>query len=179
MRGIAQAWMFFLLLLAPIAIMLCTLQIHKTKVRKTLKAQLLSVTDRSELTYFEFTEDQAQNELEWEHSKEFEYKGEMYDVVTSELCGDTLKMWCWWDHTETALNKRLLSLINSAPPTDAQKKHQSSVLSFCSLKYIAPQINTAFQFSFAPLNITFLSLQQMVLAGKTTALDHPPELTKA
>jgi hypothetical protein len=49
--------------------------------------------------------------LEWEHSKEFEYKDQMYDVVESKTYGDSAYYWCWWDNEETTLHKQLDQLL--------------------------------------------------------------------
>lgn len=67
--------------------------------------------NHSELVKLKFTEQQKTTQLSWHHSKEFEYKGQMYDVVKSELHGDTTYYWCWWDHEETKLNKQLNELV--------------------------------------------------------------------
>ena len=45
--------------------------------------------------------------MDWEHSKEFEFKGEMYDVVFTEYIEDKVIYYCWWDNKETKLNKQL------------------------------------------------------------------------
>ena len=63
--------------------------------------------DQEELTLLRFATENVENVLRWEHDGEFEYKGEMYDVVKREVRDDSSYFWCWWDHEETALNKKL------------------------------------------------------------------------
>lgn len=76
-----------------------------------MKSQVYAGMDKAKLVLLKFTEAEKENELDWEHSKEFEYHGEMYDVVEFETKGDTTYYWCWADKKETRLNTRLEELI--------------------------------------------------------------------
>lgn len=48
------------------------------------------------------------------HAKEFQYKGNMYDVVKQKSKGDTTWYWCIWDKRETALLANLDKLVHRA-----------------------------------------------------------------
>ena len=87
-----------------------------------------------------FTEQSAQSELKWKHSKEFEYKGSMYDIVETSIHGDTTYYWCWWDNKETELNKQLGKVLNKILGKDDQKKDKESKLTkfYSSLFYCSP-----------------------------------------
>jgi hypothetical protein len=74
---------------------------------------MLAGIDKNELVLLKFTEEEKQNKLQWKHSKEFECKGEMYDIVESRVVGDTTFYWVWWDHEETKLSKQLKELVIS------------------------------------------------------------------
>ena len=100
------------------------LQHQKYQVRKEVKHRLMAGIDKSELVLLKFTERQASRELEWEHSREFEYRGEMYDVVERAVKGDTLYFWCWWDHKETALNKKLSTLVQNVTRHKPERQEQ-------------------------------------------------------
>lgn len=81
------------------------------QVRREVKHQIIAGIDKEELTLLSFT--QAEKEqLHWKHDKEFEYQGHMYDIVETEVKGDTIYYWCWWDHKETKLNQQLTKLLN-------------------------------------------------------------------
>lgn len=67
-----------------------------------------------ELVLLKFSKEETQTKLRWEHSKEFEYNGQMYDIVSKEVKGDSIFYRCWWDHDETKLNKKLKSLVANA-----------------------------------------------------------------
>lgn len=56
------------------------------------------------------------------HSREFRYKGQMYDIVKQTDLGDTTLYWCIWDKEETALFAQLGSLFDKA------KKHDPKLL---------------------------------------------------
>lgn len=92
--------------------------------------------DRNELVRFKFSAQQMESELEWEHSKEFEYQGQMYDVVHHEELGDSTVFWCWWDHEETKLNQQLLTMTNKAFGNDPLKKErETQVITFIKSLY--------------------------------------------
>lgn len=90
------------------------LQLQKQIIKKEIKHRIIAGIDRNELIILRFTKYDARIKLNWEESKEFEYKGEMYDVVESEEFNDTIIFWCWWDHAETRLNKQLNDLTDKA-----------------------------------------------------------------
>lgn len=86
---------------------------------------MIAGIDCKELVTFKFSKADTDNKLNWKHSKEFEYRGEWYDIVyTDTLPGDSLQYWLFWDHEETKLNKQLVALVANAinqDPTTQQK----------------------------------------------------------
>ena len=106
--------LLILTLVIPTIGMFTWLQAQKQAVRKEVKHQLLAQTDRSELVLLKFHPNEMDDKLEWEHSREFEFDDEMYDVVEQEVHGDTTYFYCWWDHEETTLNRQLNELLTLA-----------------------------------------------------------------
>jgi len=45
--------------------------------------------------------------LEWEHAREFEYRGEMYDVARTEKAADSITYWCHHDMKESSLRREI------------------------------------------------------------------------
>ena len=88
------------------------LQHQKHVVKKEIKRQIIAGIDKKELVHLKFSGSELHAELYWEHEKEFEYAGEMYDVVEKITIGDTTHFWCWPDHQETGLNQKLRKLVN-------------------------------------------------------------------
>lgn len=89
---------------------------------------MIAGVDKDELVLFKFTDAEKENDLRWEHSKEFEYKNEMYDIVETEFKGDTTYYWCWWDYEETKLNKQLDGLLAFAYKKDTRTNNNQKVL---------------------------------------------------
>lgn len=66
---------------------------------------------KKELVLLKFIKAETQTQLRWEHAGEFEYRGQMYDVVETIMKGDSIYFRCWWDHEETKLNSQLDELL--------------------------------------------------------------------
>ncbi len=97
---------------------------------------MIAGLDKSELVLLKFSRAAAQTQLRWEHAKEFELEGQMYDVVETELKGDTLYYICWWDHEETKLNKQLKNLVAGVLGNDAERREtQKRLLHFYESLY--------------------------------------------
>lgn len=101
-----------LVLTAPILGTWAWLTIHKSQVRKAAKHYIMETADPSNFVTFQFTDEQIARELDWEHSREFEYKGQMYDVVDRYRNGDKTTIICWPDNEETVINKSLDNLVS-------------------------------------------------------------------
>ncbi len=99
------------------------LHIQKWRIKKEVKAKLIQGLDKSELTHFTFSKSQIETELDWEHDREFEYKGEMYDVIERHEKGDSIEFLCWHDRAETELNQRLRMLVAKA--AHSSHEHQA------------------------------------------------------
>ncbi len=106
-------------LVVPWAATFSYLHYAKRTVRKEVKHRMLAQIDKNELVHLTFAVADVDSLLKWEHAKEFEFKGEMYDVVQLEKKGDSIAYWCWHDAEESRLNKKLdgllANLIDSNP----------------------------------------------------------------
>lgn len=107
MKTNLTALLLLLSLLAPTLALYSWLQgkkfVHREEVSEWMEEDL----PESELTLLVFSRSEARSLLRWEHDREFEYRGQMYDLSKSEAKGDSLYYWVWPDHAETALNKAL------------------------------------------------------------------------
>jgi len=56
------------------------------------------------------------------NSKEFEYHGQMYDLVEKEIKGNNMWLWCWEDRKETSFDKKLNDLVVGAFSNNPQNK---------------------------------------------------------
>lgn len=111
------------------------MQFEKSAIKREIKWKMIAGVDDEELVLLKFTKEETETKLRWEHAKEFEYKGQMYDIVSSEIIGDSIFYRCWWDYEETNLNKKLKKLVASAFDQDednqrAQKNLHNYLWSF-------------------------------------------------
>ena len=59
--------------------------------------------------------------LKWENSKEFEYKGIMYDVISTKIEGDSIIYYCYRDIKETINKQKFIDLISFLSGNSNQK----------------------------------------------------------
>ena len=83
---------------------------------------------QDEQLLWKFSIEDARLKLDWEHSREFEYKGEMYDVIRAETKGDSIWYWCYWDRKETKLRKELNVLLVNLMGPGQQNKNEGRQL---------------------------------------------------
>ncbi|WP_299671934.1 hypothetical protein [uncultured Polaribacter sp.] len=94
--------------------------------------------DKEKLVLLKFSEEEVIQELKWKHSKEFEYKGEMYDIVETKEVDHIIYYWCWWDHKETQLNQQLTELVKNIFNQNPQKtQKENQLISFYNLLFIS------------------------------------------
>ena len=118
-------------LVAPVLALYVWTQHQKHEVRREVKWRMAANLDKDELLLLKFTDEQAESQVHWKHSKEFEFQGSMYDIVEKELHDDTTYYYCWLDKEETALNQRLDELAALAFGKDSkQKENKEKVNSF-------------------------------------------------
>lgn len=96
-----------LILLSPVATTWLGTAWQRHMIREGVEARLRQGADAAELTVLAFTKSGAKQLLRWEHEREFEYQGEMYDVVRTQSMGDSLFYTCIHDHAESALNRQI------------------------------------------------------------------------
>lgn len=77
-----------------------------------------------DLLLLRFSRAEEQVLLRWEHSAEFEYLGQMYDVIRSEVHPDSMYYWCYWDQDETRINQQLAELQQGHFRTDTPRQQQ-------------------------------------------------------
>ncbi len=125
-----------LTLIAPVVVTMSWLQLEKLQLKKSIKKQLIHSVDREQLTLLKFTQAQTKTELNWKHSKEFEWENNMYDIVEQEIQGDTVLYWCYFDSEETEINHKISLLLQSNWQNNNNKnKNEKRLLHFFKLLY--------------------------------------------
>jgi hypothetical protein len=110
MSGAAKnviAGLVALLLLEPSVGAFPWLHFKRAMLKKEIARHITQGIDSDQLVVLRFSKEDAGTLLRWEQSGEFEYKGQMYDVVEAWTVGGTLFYRCYRDREETKLNNRL------------------------------------------------------------------------
>lgn len=102
------------------------LQFHKKQIQREVKRKIIAGIDREDLVLFKFIEKETQPQLNSD-SKEFKYKGKIYDIVETHIIGDTTYCWAWGDLEETEIEEQLdkfvsFSLDNNPKNQENQKR---------------------------------------------------------
>jgi len=118
-----------LLLLSPAALSWLATAWQKHAVKEAVEAQLRMGMDASELVVLAFAKSEA-GQLDWEDEREFEYEGQMYDVVKTESRNDSLFYTCYQDRAETELNHKLDRWITGWLQHNPQQQEQSERLNY-------------------------------------------------
>lgn len=144
-------------------------------VRKEVKEMMMRGVDKDDLVTFAFTKHQIKNELKWKHSREFEYNGNMYDIVTFRKEGDKYIYDCWLDKKETKLNAQLAALYsqkwNQVKGNYQDRTHLDHFVD--SLFFDNPDTN---YFLFSIENNLTYSTMNNVLDSKINRLYPPPKV---
>ena len=138
--------MLLLTLVVPLVGTYWVLQKRKKIVRKEIKWKIIEGIDKKELVCLSFSKTDVEFKLKWKHSKEFEFEGEMYDIVEKQESKDSFSYWCWWDYEETQLNKSLSNVVGKTLQNDPYNKlNKNKLLVFFKSLYT---LNSVLKFNF-------------------------------
>ncbi len=102
------------------------LRIRQQQIKAEVKAHILSHIDEDELVSLKFrTGDQR---LIWEHDREFEFEGVMYDIVSEKNEGDSTRYLVYPDHDESRVKKKLNRIIADYTGNDSEHNEQQKRL---------------------------------------------------
>ncbi len=130
-KSIITGLLLSCVLVDPVVATFTWLHYQKTIVKKEVNRQIIAGIDKDDLVLLKFSKEDAQTKLRWEHSKEFEYNHQMYDVVETMTLGDTIYYWCWWDREESKLNRQLEELAAQALVKDSKIREKLERLISC------------------------------------------------
>jgi hypothetical protein len=167
----------FIVLLTPIVVTYSAFKLRQQKIHKSIKRQIKKGASNRDLVLLKVSfslEKTPSSDFQRIHSKEFRYKGEMYDIVEQETRNDTTFYLCIWDKEETALFANLDKLILRAVSSDPfQKQENQKLISFFKLMF-CEEIKDYFILN-AFINKhhnLYLNLYKSPIPGKSTP---PPE----
>lgn len=83
------------------------LESKRVSIRKEVKSLINTGLKDEELVKLKFSKSQAQQDVIWEKTDEFEYRGKMYDVVKTIKTPDSLIFYCWLDEADSSIKQKL------------------------------------------------------------------------
>jgi len=148
MKGRVSGIFLIFCLVVPITATFVVLHYQKNQVRHEVKDEIRAGLSKEELVLLPFSVKDAATTLIWKHGKEFEFKGEMYDIVETEIKGDMIYYWCWEDKKESKLNIKLNRLVALALGQNPERKSTQEQLSnfYKSLFYVEAVPDRVFEF---------------------------------
>ena len=123
MKKFISLFLLFSLLLPSVGTFIW-FKFQQKEIRKEVKKQLIAGVNESELTLLIFSKEETQTLLTWKHEMEFSFEGIMYDIVKQKIENNTYYFWCWKDHKETSLYKKLDTLVASALGNDSSQQQK-------------------------------------------------------
>lgn len=125
-------WVVLLMVcfISPLCLNYAFLKLRQYKIKEQVQHKLLQEVEPSELVTLRFTAEEAKEQLDWEHSREFEYKGQMYDVVSKAVKGDTIIYTVWWDKAETKIKNELKRVLAGFLQRDMSRQPFQEQLSY-------------------------------------------------
>ena len=133
------------LLTLPITGTYLWLQYQRRAVRHEVKQRMIRGLDASELVHLTFSFEETRTKLQWAHAGEFMYQQQKYDIVSADTAEGQVTYHCWWDHKESAIERRLNDLTNLALNTGDDRKERSHwMLKTFQIKYLRLQMQYSF-----------------------------------
>lgn len=130
MTGVKASLVLILLtcMFLPFAGSYLFFSIRAKTIKKEISSIILKGISEDQLVNLTFSLTDADKQLNWKHSREFEYNGHMYDIVRSAVKGDSITYTCFRDHKETRLYQEKQKSIAKALGHDPLQKKQNERL---------------------------------------------------
>ena len=143
------------------------------KVKSEIKKLIKNSVPEDQLVVFRLSPEN-QNDFEWLHSKEFRYKGNMYDIVRKTvISASETDLYCIHDVKETGLFAHLDFLVKEAMNHDKNASKARNLLSgFLSILYF--QSDYVFDFFTHSTDIKFMEVAELYLSQSLSVILPPP-----
>lgn len=123
------------------------IQVQQQQLKRQMKRAIKAGVPEAELHRIAFAASRHLRDSErvqWMHEREFRLDGEMYDIVRSEQCGDSIIHHCIRDDEETALFARLDELVREESGSNpAERGKSASLQRLASLPYLPAEVGIA------------------------------------
>ncbi len=127
----------FLTLLLPFGSTYLLLPLRKELVKREVRERLAEEVPWEGVTLLKFSRAETRTLLRWEHDREFEYRGQMYDIISVTERGDSIWYKCFHDRAETELNRKQAELLaHTHTPQDLDTSIYTQLFSFLRSLYL-------------------------------------------
>ena len=161
----------------PVAGSYLWLRYERRLVRREVKAALLKGLDKKDLVLLAFTAAEDKALLTWEHSGEFSFNDQKYDIVSRKKVGKQTQYWCWKDTKESAIDHKITELTRQAwgnnPQKDKQHKTTSETVKLTPEKRVVIPV---FSGEFEQTNHTFFNYTEIQPSTTLIPVSPPPEV---
>jgi hypothetical protein len=164
-----------IVLLAPLIGTVLYLHNQRIKARKEARELIISGLDQNNLVLIKFTDEESLSLLVWEHPGEFEYQGQMYDIVSTGTCGDTTYYRCFADHKESRINKAIEQTVAKAVGQDPARKNQTDRLTDFFKSLFHQEMQTLQTANINVLNLQFSTFNLQYSSPSFSPPSPPPK----
>lgn len=105
-------------------------------------------------------QDNPPNDFKWHEEHEFQYRGQMYDIIRKEVHGDQVWYYCYWDKAETELINNLSEYVSNYLQQKPEEAKTKSYLKIIIEKiFLLPFADVNFDLSLHELASNFIPVQ--------------------
>ncbi|TFV94361.1 hypothetical protein E4S40_10050 [Algoriphagus kandeliae] len=141
----------------PMTLGLTAFELRFFQLKENMESRINRNPNDKRIKTLVFTQEESQTLLDWEHEREFEYQGEMYDVLEIKEKGDQIEYLVWHDQEESELKKRESEYEESSREnhSEHQKRNSFHVVFFfenlSSINFWSNPKQVAFQENLNPI----------------------------
>lgn len=151
------------------------LTVSREKIRREIRQQIRSGIPREELVLLTFTAEESRTKLRWENPDEFEFSGQMYDIVETETCRDLIRYFCIPDHRETGINLKIRKLVAGALDSSPQNMETTKrMITFLQISYLPDHFRWAPELAASPEKMCALAVLDC-FPGFANPAEPPPK----
>ncbi len=141
----------------PMTLGLTAFELRFFQLKENMESRINRDPNDERVKTLVFTKEESQSLLKWEHDREFEFRGEMYDVLEVHEKGDQIEYLVWHDQEESELKRSKSEYEESSQENHSrhQKRNSFHVIFFFedlpSIKFWSVTNQLAYQEALNPI----------------------------
>lgn len=109
----------------PLTLGLAAFELRFFQLKENMESRINRNPKDERIQTLIFSKEESKNLLKWEHSREFEYQGEMYDVLEIQEKGDYIEYLVWHDREESKLKRSVSDYERSTRENQSDRKKRN------------------------------------------------------